>query len=155
MQIVPLLRCSCTNLCISAFSSWVSRSSLPGRVFGAPGSNLIVWSHTVDWGSLWDLASLNTLLCLWYSLGTVKVGLLEVVDPMVTLLRKYWSDTFLMGQGTFFVLGVYMAFAVFEADRTIGSCDISIHPLFQSTLGWKAANQGYLKIALWSPRSER
>ena len=35
----------------------------------------------------------------------------------------------------FFVLGVYMAFAAFGADRTIGSCDMSIHPLFQSTLG--------------------
>ena len=155
MWIVPLLRCSCTNLCISAFSSWVSGSSLPGRVFGALGSSSIVWSHTVDWGNLWDSASLNTLLCLWYSLGTVVFGSLEVVDPMVTLLRRYQSDIFLMGQGTFFVLGVYMAFAAFGADRTIGSCDMSIYPLFQSTLGWKAVNQGYPKIALWSPRSER
>ena len=68
---------------------------------------------------------------------------------------KYWSVTFLMGWGMFFVLGVYVAFAAFGADRIIGSCDMSIHPLFQSTLGWKAANQGYPKIALWSPRSER
>ena len=85
----------------------------------------------------------------------MEFGLLEVVDPMVTLPRKYWSVTFLVGQGMFFVLGVYVAFAAFGADRTIGSCDMLIHPLFQSTLGWKAANQGYPKIALWSPRSER
>ena len=155
MQIIPLLRCSCTNLCISSFSSWVSGSNLPGRVFGALGSNSIAWSHTVDWGSLWDWALLNTLLCLWYSSGIAVFGSLEVVDPMVTLPRKYWSYISLMGRGTFFVPGVYVAFAAFGANRTIGSCDISIHPLFQSTLGWKAVNQGYPKIALWSPRSER
>ena len=155
MWIVPLLRCSCMNLCISAFSSCVSGSSLPGRVSGAPGSNSIVWSHTVDWGSLWDSISLNTLLCLWYSFGIVEFCSLEVVDPMVTPPRKYWSVIFLMGQGMFLVLGVYVASAAFGADRTIGSCDMSIHPFFQSTLGWKAANQGYPKIALWSLRSER
>ena len=132
----------------------MSGSNLPGRVSGAPGSSSIAWSHMVDWGSLWDSASLNTLLCLQYSSGIVEFGLL-VVDPMVTLPRKYCSVVFLMVQGTFFVLGVYVAFAAFGADRTIGSCDMSIHPLFQSTLGWKAANQGYLKMALWSPRSER
>ena len=137
MQIVPLLRCSCMNLCISAFSSWVSGSNLPGRVFGAPGSNLIMWSHTVDWGNLWDSALLNTLLCLWYSSGTAVFGSLKVVDQMVTLSRKYWSDILLMGRGAFFVLGVYVAFAAFGANRTIGSCDMSIHPLFQSTLSWK------------------
>ena len=155
MQIVPLLRCSCMNLCILVFSSWVSGSNLPGRVFGAPGSSSIVWSYMVDWGNLWDSALLNTLLCLWYSSGTAAFGSLGFVDPMVTLLRKYWSDIFLMGWGTFFVLGVYVAFAAFGADKTIGSCDILIHPFFQSTLGWKTANQGYPKIALWSPRSER
>ena len=132
----------------------MSGSNLPGRVSGAPGSSSIAWSHMVDWGSLWDSASLNTLLCLQYSSGIVEFGLL-VVDPMVTLPRKYCSVVFLMVQGTFFVLGVYVAKATFGADRTIGSCDMSIHPLFQSTLGWKAANQGYLKMALWSLRSER
>ena len=48
-----------------------------------------------------------------------------------------------------------MALAAFGADRTIGSCDMSIHPFFQSILGWKAENHGYLEMALWSPRSER
>ena len=109
----------------------------------------------VDWGSLWDSTLLNTLLCFRYSSGIAEFGLLGAVDPIVTLLRKYWFDVFLMVQGTFFVLGVYVAFAMFGADRTIGSCDMLIYPLFQSTLGWKAANQGYLKTALWSPRSER
>ena len=151
MQIVPLLRCSCMNLCISLFSSWVRGSSLPSRVLGAPDSSSMAWSHMVDWGSLWDLASLNTLLCLLYSSGTAILGLFVVVDPMVTLPRKYWSVALLIGHGMFFVLGTYVAFAALGADRTMGSCEMLIHPLFQSTLGWKVENQGYLKIALWSP----
>ena len=53
-----------------------------------------------------------------------------------------------MGCGTFFVLGVYVALAASGADRTMGGCEVSIYPLFQSTLGWKAANQGYPKITL-------
>jgi hypothetical protein len=36
-----------------------------------------------------------------------------------------------------------------------GSWLWSIHPLFQSIHGWKAANQGYPKMALFSPRFER
>ena len=143
------------NLCISPFSSWVSGSSLPGRVFGTPGSSSMVWSHMVDWGSLWDSALLNTFPCLWYSSGTAVLGSFVAVDPMVTLPRKYWSASFLIGCGTFLVLGMYMALAMFGADRTIGSWDMSIQPLFQSTLCWKAANHGYPKISLWSPRSER
>ena len=78
-----------------------------------------------------------------------------VVDPIVTCPRKYWSVALFMGHRTFFILGVYEAFAALGADKTIGSCEMSIHPFFQSTLGWKAANQGYPKIALWSPKSER
>ena len=88
-----------------------------------------------DWGSLWDSASLNTLLCLWYSFGTMVLGSLVVVDLIVTLLRKYWSVIFLVGHRTFFVLGTYVALAALGADRIMGSCDKSIHPLFQSTLG--------------------
>ena len=148
MQIFPLLRCFCTNLCILPFSSCVSGSNLPGSVLGAPGSSSMAWSHMVDWGSLCDSASLNTLLCLWYSFGTVAFGSFAVVDPIVTLPRKYWSIIFLMGHGTFFVPGVYVALTVLGADRIMESCDISIHPLFQSTLGWKAENQGYLEMAL-------
>ena len=49
------------------------------------------------------------------------LGSFVVEDPMVTLPRKYWSVPFLMGCGTFFVLGVYVALAVFRADRTMGS----------------------------------
>ena len=58
-------------------------------MLGAPGSNSIAWSHMVDWGSLWDSALLNTLPCLLNSLGTAVLGSFVVVDPMVTLLRKY------------------------------------------------------------------
>ena len=62
-------------------------------------------------------------------------GLFMVVDPIVTLLRKYWSVGFLTGHGMFLVLGTWVAFAAFGADRTMGNYDMLIHPLFQSTLG--------------------
>ena len=55
---------------------------------------------------------------------------------------------FLVGHGMFFILEAYVALAAFGADRTMGSWEMSIHPFFQSTLGWKAVNQGYPKIAL-------
>jgi hypothetical protein len=41
------------------------------------------------------------------------------------------------------------------AHSTMGSCPWLIHPLFQSILGWNAANQEYPRIALFSPRFER
>ena len=65
----------------------------------------MAWSQMVDWGSLWDSALLNTLLCLLYSSGTTSFGLSVVVDPMVTHPRKYWSVDFLMGHGMFLILG--------------------------------------------------
>ena len=36
-----------------------------------------------------------------------------------------------------------------------GSCLWSIHPLFQSILGWNTANQGYPRITLFSSRLDR
>jgi hypothetical protein len=41
------------------------------------------------------------------------------------------------------------------AQNITGSWVWSIHPLFQSIHGWKAANQGYPRITLFSPRLER
>ena len=38
------------------------------------------------------------------------------------------------------------AFAVSKAQRTMGNWEMSIHPLFQLTLGWTAANHGYPRI---------
>ena len=37
----------------------------------------------------------------------------------------------------------------------IGRLEVSIHPRTQSILGWKAVNQGYPRIALFIPRSDR
>jgi len=38
-------------------------------------------------------------------------------------------------------------FGASGADTTMGSCETSIHPLAQSTLGWYAANQGYPRMS--------
>ena len=58
----------------------------------------MAWSHMVDWGSLWDLASLNTFLGLLNSSGTAVFGSL-VIDLIVTHLRKYWSVALFIGHG--------------------------------------------------------
>ena len=55
---------------------------------------------------------------------------------MVTLLRKYWSVILLIGHRIFFVLGAYVALAASGADRTMGSCDMSIHHLSFSSPLW-------------------
>jgi hypothetical protein len=56
---------------------------------------------------------------------------------------------------TFFVHNVNVALCAFEAHKTIGSWVWSIHPFFQSIFGCTAANHGYPKMALCSPRSDR
>ena len=58
---------------------------------------------------------------------------------MVTFLMKYQVVS--TGRGLFTDRGTKQArFALF-ALRMIGSCDVSIHPRFQSILGCTAANQ--------------
>ena len=47
------------------------------------------------------------------------------------------------------------ALAVSGARSTIGNWSCMIHPQAQSIFGWAAANQGYPRMTLFSPRSER
>ena len=51
--------------------------------------------------------------------------------------------------------GKNRALAVSADRNTMGNWSWAIHPRAQSTFGWAAANQGYPKITLFSPRSER
>src|SRR6266700_4716892 len=60
-----------------------------------------------------------------------------------------------MGHGRFSFLDRNLAFFALVALKMIGRCCWSIHPLFQSILGWTSANQGYPSIAFCPPRSER
>ena len=46
-----------------------------------------------------------------------------------------------MGRGLLMVRGMNWAFFAFGAQSMIGSCEESIHPLFQSIFGCVAANQ--------------
>ena len=50
-RIVPLNKCSFTNLRSSPISVWDSQISLAGRDAGAPGFNSIAWSHSRDGGN--------------------------------------------------------------------------------------------------------
>jgi hypothetical protein len=94
---------------VSSCSSCISGRSLPGRVGGAPGSSLIAWSQTVNWGRRWDAASLKTFAYRWYSCGTPGIGLgLGCLGGwIVTLPMKYWSRCTVLG--TFQVLGTNVA----------------------------------------------
>ena len=152
--IVPRCKCSAINLLISQISSWGSLSSLPASDFGAFGNSSIAWSHTVLFGKRWDLCSLNTLAWRWNSLGTlVRSASSGCSGWTVTLHRKYLS--FQVGRGMFLILGMKVTFCALGALSTMGSWEWSIHPFFQSILGWVAANQGYPRITLCSPRLDR
>src|SRR6266850_567855 len=69
---VPLPRCSLTNLHSSASSGWDSGISFPGSDTGAPGLSSIAWSQTCDGGNSYDASSLNTLEYWRYSLGILS-----------------------------------------------------------------------------------
>ena len=84
-RIVPLRRCSATNLCISSLSFRLSGISQAGRVAGALESNSMAWSHMVCPGSRWDCSSLNTFLCRLYSFGSRWVDVSGSFGWMVTL----------------------------------------------------------------------
>ena len=152
---VPLFKCSATNLCISSFSFCVRGRSLPGRVDGAFGRSSIAWSHMVCRGNLCDDSSLNTFLCHWYSGGIIPVlgSCFCSAGWIVTLPMKYrfWS----IGRGWFSFLERNLAFPASLALKIMGRWDWSIHPFFQSMRGWTAANHGYPSIAFCPPRSER
>ena len=103
-------------------------------------------------GSLCDSCSEKIFACRWYWPGIF--GLSSVaVPPIVTLPIKYQS--FSIGRGLLTVRGVNLAFFAFGARNIMGSCEESIHPLFQSIFGCVAANHEYPRIALFLPRSVR
>jgi len=60
-RIVPLPRCSFTNLRSSASSGCDSGMSFPGSNAGAPGLSSIAWSQMRVGGNLCDASSLKTL----------------------------------------------------------------------------------------------
>ena len=60
-RMVPLPKCSLTNLRSSASSGCDSGISFPGSDAGAPGLSSIVWSQIRDGGNSCDASSLNTL----------------------------------------------------------------------------------------------
>ncbi len=148
---VPRVRCSCMNLWTSSISFWLRGRSRPGIVVGAPGSSSIAWSHIVCLGSHWDFSSLNTFLCLMYSLGRL-LSVLVAIRGFVLHRRicSWWG-----GLGWLHDWGKNRAFAASGALNTMGSWVWSIQPLFQSIFGWVAANQGYPSMALCSPNSVR
>ena len=138
---MPLFKCSATNLCISSLSLRLSGINLAGRVAGASGSSSMAWSHIVCPGSRWDCSSLNTFLCHSYSSGSWWFGGVSgLVGWMVTLLMSYWLGR--GGRGEFLLLGAKIAFFALSAHRMMGNWVWSIHPRFQSILGWTAANHG-------------
>ena len=89
-RIVPLCRCSATNLCASAISSCVRGRSRPGSVDGALGSSSMAWSHIVWLGRRWDSSSLNTFLCRKYSLGSAGAGVLFLRGWNVTFCHRQY-----------------------------------------------------------------
>jgi hypothetical protein len=153
-RIVPLRRCSSTNFCISSCSMRFSGRSHAGRVAGAFGRSSMAWSHTVCFSNHWDFSLLKTFLCCWYSLGIFPFsGTRSCLGWIITLPMKYLGSD--LTRGTFFVRGTNIAFCAFRAHKTMGSWVWSIHPFFQLILGCTAANHGYLRIALCSPKSDK
>ena len=145
-------RCSSTNFFASAISSYVRGSRCPGKVLGAPGSSSMAWSHTVCLGSRCDSCSEKILACCWYWLGMSGFSS-TAVSPMVALPIKY--QFFTSGHGLLTVRGENLARFAFGAWSMMGSCDESIHPLFQSIFSCVATNHEYPRMALFSPRSVR
>jgi hypothetical protein len=71
------------------------------------------------------------------------------------ITRQMYSLSALIGLGLLTCHGRNRAQVASGAHSTIGDCPWSIYPLLQSILGWNAVNQGYPRIALFSPRFER
>jgi hypothetical protein len=153
-RMVPRWRCSSTNFCLSSCSNRFSRRSCAGKVSGAFGRSSIAWSHIVCFGSCWDFSSLNTFSCHRYSSGILFFSWGQgCLGWIVTLPMKYL--VFSLMWDTFFVRGTNIAFCTSGARKTIGNWVWSIHPFFQSILGWTTVNHGYPKMALCSPKLDR
>src|SRR6267142_4434973 len=69
---VPLPRCSLTNLHNLASSGCDSGISFPGSDAGAPGLSSIAWSQMHDRGNSCDASSLNTLEYWRYCSGILS-----------------------------------------------------------------------------------
>jgi hypothetical protein len=96
----------------------------------------------VKLGSHCDSSSLNTLECLWYSVGTPSVvgfGGLIITCPIkyhsvgVGCAFLYFPTILAKTKWAFFALGAW---------NMMGSWVMSIHPLAQSIFGCVAANHG-------------
>jgi hypothetical protein len=149
---VPCVRCSLTILRVSSSSGWDSRISLAGMDAGAPGFSSIAWSHILAGGNSWEASSLKTLENWEYcsgTPGTVIVGSGSKMTRAMSIRSSWWL------RGVLVVLGVNCALAASTLLMITGSCEWLIHPLFQSILGWTAANQGYPRMTLLSPKSDK
>src|SRR5580693_7266172 len=144
--------CSFTNLRSSCCSAWDSGMSLPGSAAGAPGLSSIAWSHGRDGGNSCEASSEKTLENEQYWLGIF--GYSDVCVGSVISLQMYMISA-RAGLILLICWGTNRARAVSGVLSIIGSWLWSIHPLLQSTRGWKAANHGYPKMTLFSPRFER
>ena len=77
-------------------------------VDGAPGSNSMVWSQIVCFGSRWDCSLLKIFVCWEYSCGTLVLSV-SWAAPIVTLQSRICSV--LMIRGLLMVRGTKHAFA--------------------------------------------
>src|SRR5580698_2627276 len=140
------------NSCVSSCSVWDRECIFPGMVAGAPGFSSIAWSQIRTGGKLWDSSSLKTFMNCVYCGGTPGADWLDAV-PMVTLpIYICWV---LLVRGMFLVRGVNCALAASGDRSMMGSCEWSNHPRRQSIFGCTAANQGYPRMALLSPKSDK
>src|SRR5579863_1159351 len=145
---VFLCKCSFMNLRSSSSSGCDSRISLAGRALGAPGFNSMAWSQSRAGGNSWEAVSLKTLAYFRYGAGIFdesSVSSLKTTRPINRV-----SVGMVLGRLT--VRGRNWAFAASSLRSMSGSWEWSIHPRFQSMRGCTAANQGYPRIALFSPR---
>ena len=140
---VPQSSCSFRNFLSSSCSNCDNRMFLLMRVAGAPGFNSMAWSQGRYGGNFLDSSLLNTLACFWYCGGMMLGGVWISIDPMMVCVLGLicW--------------GRNRALAASVNRKTIGSWSCVIHPWAQSTFSWAATNQGYPRITLFSPKSER
>jgi|SRR6266850_2202501 len=92
-QMVPLMRCSLTNLRSSASSGCDKGISFLGRDAGAPGFSSIAWSQMHDRENLCDASSLNTLEYWQYCSGILSSleGVGCLTGSITILPMKYRS----------------------------------------------------------------
>ena len=118
---VPLPKCSLTNLHSSTNSACDRGISFPGNDAGAPGLSSIVWSQIRDGGNLWDASPLNTLEYWWYCLGifSSSEGVVWLMGSITILPMKYRSVCQVAGQ--LICHGMNRAFAALGALKMIGN----------------------------------